>query len=240
MWITPVIYGYVNISDTRLSGEVVKLALISRRSHKHAGTRYNARGITDSGTVANYVETEQILKLNNKLYSIVIIRGSAPVFFEQNALDMRIIISRNPTMTSPAFMKHLNEIQQDFKYIMMMNLMSENKKGEESISANFKNQFLVNNITNCKYHIFDIHDVCKKDDFGKLEDYINDKLIKIIENFNFYCEESNFDKTITHSIQKGVFRINCLDCLDRTNIFQSRICWEILIQQVILIFNIIY
>jgi len=32
--------------------------LISRRSSKRAGTRYNARGIDDDGKVANFVESE--------------------------------------------------------------------------------------------------------------------------------------------------------------------------------------
>jgi len=32
--------------------------LISRRSRKRAGTRYNARGLDDEGNVANFCETE--------------------------------------------------------------------------------------------------------------------------------------------------------------------------------------
>ncbi len=34
------------------------LSLISRRSIMRAGTRYNARGIDDTGNCANFVETE--------------------------------------------------------------------------------------------------------------------------------------------------------------------------------------
>ena len=30
--------------------------------------------------------------------------------------------------------------------------------------------------------------------------------------------------------QKGVFRTNCMDCLDRTNVIQSLVAWENLIQ----------
>lgn len=29
-------------------------------------------------------------------------------------------------------------------------------------------------------------------------------------------------------MQKGVFRVNCLDCLDRTNLLQSKIAYEVL------------
>ena len=39
----------------------VVLALISRRRHKMAGTRFNARGLDDDGNVANFVETEHIM-----------------------------------------------------------------------------------------------------------------------------------------------------------------------------------
>ena len=36
------------------------MILISRRSRKRAGTRFNARGVDEDGLVANFVETEQI------------------------------------------------------------------------------------------------------------------------------------------------------------------------------------
>lgn len=39
----------------------MELVLISRRRHAMAGTRYNARGLDDTGNVANYVESEQII-----------------------------------------------------------------------------------------------------------------------------------------------------------------------------------
>ena len=47
-----------------------------------SGTRYNARGIDDTGSVANFVETEQIVQVENTVMSYVIIRGSVPFFWE--------------------------------------------------------------------------------------------------------------------------------------------------------------
>ena len=32
--------------------------------------------------------------------------------------------------------------------------------------------------------------------------------------------------------QQGVYRVNCLDCLDRTNVIQSQICKEMLLSVV--------
>lgn len=45
--------------------------LITRRSCKKAGTRYNARGLDDDGNVANFNETEQIIIIGNRIYSHV-------------------------------------------------------------------------------------------------------------------------------------------------------------------------
>ena len=60
------------------------LILISRRSCRRGGTRYNARGIDDEGQVANFVETEQLTYINRqRVLSFVQIRGSVPVFWEQ-------------------------------------------------------------------------------------------------------------------------------------------------------------
>jgi len=41
------------------------VTLISRRSTARAGPRYYSRGIDESGNVANFVETEMILRYNN-------------------------------------------------------------------------------------------------------------------------------------------------------------------------------
>jgi len=48
-----------------------------------------------------------------------------------------------------------------------------------------------------------------------------DKLTDVIEAMGFNCYD--FDKNMFVCQQKGVFRTNCLDCLDRTNYVQSRL-----------------
>ena len=70
--------------------------LISRRSNRRAGTRYNARGlnnilgIDDDGNVANFVETEQILFYKNICCGFIQIRGSLPIFWQQSGLSSQI------------------------------------------------------------------------------------------------------------------------------------------------------
>lgn len=82
------IYGFVEIHQLLLGGHHLTFALISRRSSGRVGTRFHSRGIDDRGNVSNYVETEQIVSLedplNQRVASQVQVRGSIPLYWEQN------------------------------------------------------------------------------------------------------------------------------------------------------------
>ncbi|KAI8873266.1 hypothetical protein GQ42DRAFT_160640 [Ramicandelaber brevisporus] len=61
-FIVPVVYGHIAIDSLAVVGDhQFTYAVISRRSQFRAGTRYFARGVDDEGNVANFVETEQIV-----------------------------------------------------------------------------------------------------------------------------------------------------------------------------------
>jgi hypothetical protein len=69
-----------------------------------AGTRFNTRGIDDDGNVANNVETEVLIYTNELCFSYVIIRGSVPVFWEQQGIQLgahKIQIARSFAATQP-------------------------------------------------------------------------------------------------------------------------------------------
>jgi hypothetical protein len=57
-WTTFLIQGFVGYFDLYVNGKRLDFHLLSRRSSRRAGTRYNSRGIDDDGNVSNYVETE--------------------------------------------------------------------------------------------------------------------------------------------------------------------------------------
>ena len=72
------IQGYVGTYDIHIGGEPVVLSLISRLGWKRSGTRFNVRGVDDDGSVANFVETETILRTKDLCFSYVQTRGSVP------------------------------------------------------------------------------------------------------------------------------------------------------------------
>lgn len=60
--------------------------LLSRRSRFRAGTRYKTRGVDATGSVANYVETEQRICLDKNWLSFVQTRGSIPLLWGQSGV----------------------------------------------------------------------------------------------------------------------------------------------------------
>ncbi len=95
--------GYVDSFDAFHEGKKIEYLLISRRSKIKGGTRFYDRGVNENGYVANFVLTEQIVKVDNYLMSDIQIRGNVPVFFEQKGLTTKIKITRGLEMTHRVF-----------------------------------------------------------------------------------------------------------------------------------------
>jgi len=99
-WMLPTIQGFVAHFSVYIEGKQLEFYIISRRSCRKAGTRYNARGIDDEGFVANFCESEQIVIFKKSCLSFVQIRGSVPVFFEQKGIAAYTRITRSYEMTN--------------------------------------------------------------------------------------------------------------------------------------------
>jgi hypothetical protein len=229
IWMVVCICGYVGIAHQNVKNHDVALVLISRRSIHHSGTRYNTRGIDDEGHVANFLETEQIIKISNHVLSFIQVRGSVPVFFQQTGMTAQTQITRIPEMTSPAFIRHVEEIQKDFQMVFFVNLMNTTKPNEQIITQNLENQIKINNLKSCRYYFFDFQNECKYDNYDKIDGFIAN-MEGVFNIFKFFCEDTNTGEI--HKEQSGIIRTNCLDCLDRTNVIQTKIAWRMLEIQV--------
>lgn len=85
-WFVGLMQGSVRQFRAFLQGKKVDYFLITRRSWKVGGTRYNSRGIDSKGHVANFCETEQLVLIGGYLFSHVQIRGSVPAFWKQSGI----------------------------------------------------------------------------------------------------------------------------------------------------------
>lgn len=74
---------------------------------------------------------------------------------------------------------------------------------------------------NVKHIWFDFHGETHGDNFQKIQLLMN--TIKAVQSkFGFFARERHGEQKVL-TLQCGVFRTNCIDCLDRTNVSQARI-----------------
>lgn len=100
-----------------------------------AGTRFNARGLDDDGNVANFVESEQILCYKNLIFSFIQIRGSVPIFWQQKTgINAETTVTRTHELTSKVFDKHLQDLTNDYKFVIMINLLQKARQYEDNLT----------------------------------------------------------------------------------------------------------
>ncbi|XP_065363611.1 phosphatidylinositol-3-phosphatase SAC1 [Calliphora vicina] len=214
----PLILGFVSINQVQINGQTFVWSIVSRRSIHKAGTRFYSRGINVDGQVANFVETEQIVEFNGERISFVQTRGSMPFFWRQ--LPNLRYKPRPHLIPGPdhmnAFNRHFEEQIAKYGRQVLVNLVDQ--KGAEGALENHYRTFAQKlNNSNVRYEAFDFHAECKKMRWDRLNILI-DRLAHEQEEFSVFHIR---DDGRVVSTQHGVFRTNCIDCLDRTNVVQS-------------------
>lgn len=245
------IQGYAAVFDmtqshlagsSSLPSKPTSIALVSRLSWKRAGTRFNTRGVDDDGNVANFVESETILNHEGVSMSYVQLRGSVPLFWEQQGLQTfsaRIQVTRSRQASQPAFDRHFADLLSHYSRVHALNLLGA-RDAETILSAAYAEHIRMSaavelatppadeaeaegldqeeriGITN-----FDFHAVNRLS--GSLDGVRSElKLLGPIrlKREAFSCTIVDSAGTVRRR-QNGVIRTNCLDCLDRTNVVEA-------------------
>ncbi|KAL4445923.1 hypothetical protein ABPG74_010915 [Tetrahymena malaccensis] len=219
-WCIQLIQGFVTQFTTLLKdNQPIQYTLITRRSSFRGGTRYNHRGVDEDGNVANYCESEQILQLGSICCSHTQIRGSVPLFWEQKGIQATLQLTKTEEENKKAFLKHFQKIKQDYKNVMCVNLMSKTKSLEQQLTQQFENCIQKCSLNFLRYEFFDFHEACQGFNFQNVNE-LAERLKQITYSFKFFALDQNTNKSLFE--QTGVIRTNCLDCLDRTNVFMTK------------------
>ncbi|XP_022670373.1 phosphatidylinositide phosphatase SAC2-like isoform X1 [Varroa destructor] len=251
-WITPLIQGFVQIDRLAIqddnSAEVYltqdngtwvecnppaqtrlfNMFLISRRSRHRAGTRYKRRGVDEKGKCANFVETEQMFEFGRHVVSFVLVRGSVPLFWSQPGVKYRPPpqLDRGEEETQIAFRKHFEQQLELYGKQVIVSLVEQSGK-EGVIARAYLEHILRFDSPKLAYVAFDFHDYCRGMHFENVAILTNklkeDPGLKDAWSYlwldggaNAVCE------------QAAVFRVNCIDCLDRTNVVQTAIARDVM------------
>ncbi|KAM9726905.1 phosphatidylinositide phosphatase SAC2 isoform 1-T1 [Menidia menidia] len=251
-WVIPIIQGFVQVEELvvnynetsdeeRSSPETppkevtcvddihprFTVALISRRSRHRAGMRYKRRGVDTDGHVANYVETEQLIHVHSHTLSFVQTRGSVPVFWSQVGYryNPRPRLEKGEKETMPYFAAHFEQQLELYKKQVIINLVDQGGR-EKIIGDAYLKQVLLYNNPNLTYVSFDFHEHCRGMKFENVQ-ILTDAIFDIITDMKWAW----VDQAGVICKQEGIFRVNCMDCLDRTNVVQAAVARVVMEQQ---------
>ncbi|XP_013005203.1 synaptojanin-1 isoform X8 [Cavia porcellus] len=228
-WLLRLMCGGVEIRTIYAAHKQAKACLISRLSCERAGTRFNVRGTNDDGHVANFVETEQVVYLDDSVSSFIQIRGSVPLFWEQPGLQVgshRVRMSRGFEANAPAFDRHFRTLKNLYGKQIVVNLLGS-KEGEHMLSKAFQSHLKASEHAADIHMVnFDYHQMVKGGKAEKLHSVLKPQVQKFLDYGFFYFNGSEVQRC-----QSGTVRTNCLDCLDRTNSVQAFLGLEMLAKQ---------
>ncbi|KAF7994518.1 hypothetical protein HCN44_003990 [Aphidius gifuensis] len=221
----PIIHGFVSLNTVHINGLTINWGLISRRSVHRAGTRLFSRGIDGNGNVSNYVETEQIIEVNGDRSSFVQIRGSIPLYWQQGP---NLKYKPKPQLNQNedhqvACSRHIDAQIFHYGKQILINLI-DHHGAEEILEKSFRDVISRIGNQNVRYEAFDFHAECRHMRWDRLN-ILMDRLSHDQEQMGYFLLSK---EGLLLSSQDGIFRTNCIDCLDRTNVVQSMLAKKVL------------
>lgn len=156
------------------------------------------------------------------IITIVPLTPSSPstkiiVFWEQQGLQLashKIQLSRGSDATKPAVRRHFEELIQKYEDVHIIDLLGIKDQGEVTLSQEYRGQ--VEALKPILKHIhmtrFDYHSQVKGGNYEQVQNLLQ-HIRGDSERYGYFYHDLLSNSII--QTQRGVFRTNCLDCLDR-------------------------
>lgn len=214
---------FEQLHGVQVSGRSIDLTVFARRSAKRPGTRQWRRGADAEANVANFVESEQIVQFDDgSMSSFVQVRGSIPVMWSQTPnLKYKIPISIGPSGRSEAVMKsHINTLSKTYGSVTAINLANlTGREGKLSDAYASAAAAVSRELEGFRFVAFDFHKECGATNYANLSK-LWDKIKGDFASYGSWSTRGPAEPAPT-TMQTGVFRTNCIDTLDRTNVVQG-------------------
>ena len=244
-WTVNVIHGSFKSFSFSSLNRRFQFVLVARRSRFFAGTRYRKRGLNPRGDCANEVETEQLFYQFGPpdiVCSFKHLRGSVPLEWSQDANSLMgrpEIVLKNFDLALQATRMHFNDLKERYgvPILPVSLLMAKEGSGEANLAAEYEEALQ-------RLNIEGVEPLVKFDLKGASSDH-GDPGNPQLSSLSMYNEALPIAKRLTDACgwsiegdketrkQNGIIRSNCIDCLDRTSIFQYIVGLEVLNQQLV-------
>lgn len=146
------------------------------------------------------------------------------VFWEhQGIVNQKLQIARGASATQPAVKRHFTELLDRYESVCNINLLSERENTSESALGRAYNTAVQQlGLPEDKVSMinFDLHAECRGGNYDNLAFLLNSAR-RYMDDHGYFLMDVAENQIIEK--QHGVFRTNCMDCLDRTNLVQNEI-----------------
>lgn len=172
-----------------------------------------------SCAVANYVESEQLVWFDDGQVqaSYVQVRGSIPLLWSQSPnLKYKIpILLAPPSRSNSVFAAHARHLLARHGAVTAINLANQTGR-EGKLSGAYADAAAAATAPGFRLVPFDFHRQCGATNYANLE-----VLWKDVAGDASAAGYWFRDNAGTAAVQRGAFRVNCIDTLDRTNVVQG-------------------
>jgi hypothetical protein len=173
---------------------------------------------------ANAVETEQILSApswSGCVRSFVQVRSSIPLYFSQSPYSLKPLpaLHQSAEKNEAAMKKHFQDLKRRYGSVQVACLIDKHGP-ENTIGVAFENTVhslqRSHQLEDVDFEWFDFHAECRGMKFENVSRLV-DKLEETVKRH----DETVITENGIESVQSGIIRTNCMDCLDRTNVAMS-------------------
>ncbi|KAF8333945.1 SacI homology domain-containing protein [Cantharellus anzutake] len=235
-YVLPLMQGYIQFSHFSVTPERIASDIPEDCDDDEVGPAnmmnfciISPAGIDEDANVANFVETETILQTFREgcqnVLSYIQIRGSIPLYWSQSGASLKPVptLDRTHSERLYALKRHFEKLMRYMGHrclssgpgnSVVLNLAETTGK-EGLVTNEYRDALEEANIPGLS---FDFHAECKGMKYENISKLIT-SLERPFSSQGFFWV--NTEGVL--SLQNGVFRVNCIDCLDRTNVVQSAI-----------------
>ncbi|GAA5945853.1 hypothetical protein JCM3775_001907 [Rhodotorula graminis] len=243
-----VMQGYYGARDVHVGAEKVTLSVISRRGWGRAGTRFKKRGIDGDGSVGNFAETETILETSSHIVSFVQLRGSVPLYWQERPRlvgAVKLDISQPlADLSLPPFLRHMRWAVKTYGRVHALSFLSDNPNdslaAEAALGSAYEQLCALGQAQSKRLRdglVFEKYSIHKAQVLSSGVENMPHEIGRDVDELldEYGATTASFDETSGHFVveteQQGVFRVNCRDCLDRSNLGEFSISASMLDKQ---------